>query len=68
MPEVPRLARLIFPITIASLEAKVEMCKEENYRLKRKVQALEAKLDKSPLLQPAWSLFDWDKAYGPTKD
>lgn len=68
MQEAPKLARLIFPTTIASLEAKVEMCKEENYRLKRRIQELEKKLDNSPLLQPAWSLFDWDKAYGPTEE
>jgi len=50
------------------MEMKIEHLQEENLRLKRHIQGLERKIDKNPMLFPAWSIYDWDRAYGKTEE
>jgi len=62
------LARWLFPSTMTTMEMKIEHLQEENLRLKRHIQGLERKLEKNPMLFPAWSIYDWDRAYGKTEE
>jgi len=50
------------------METRIERLTEENLRLKRQIQALERKIEKNPMLFPAWSIYDWDRAYGKTEE
>ena len=52
--------------TITDYERTIETLKEDNYRLRRRVQQLQS--GKGPSLYPDWSLADWEKAYGETKN
>ena len=45
---------------------KIENLKQENYKLKRQVSKLESKISRDAFLYPAWSLLDWEEAYGKT--
>ena len=68
MSDKHSLARWLFPSTIAEMETKIENLKSENYKLKRQVSKLESKISRNAFLYPAWSLLDWEEAYGKTDD
>lgn len=52
--------------TITDYQRTIETLKEDNYRLRRRIQQLQS--GKGPSLYPDWSLADWEKAYGETKN
>jgi len=68
MNDVPRLARWMFPSTIATLEAKVKALKEENYKVKRENASLQRQIGRRDFLYPSWTIFDWERAYGEADD
>ena len=59
------LLRWLMRGTITDYERTIETLKEDNYRLRRRVQQLQS--GKGPSLYPDWSLADWEEAYGKTK-
>jgi len=59
------LLRWLIRGTITDYERTIETLKEDNYRLRRRVQQLQK--DKGATPHPEWSLADWDEAYGKNK-
>jgi len=59
------LLRWLMRGTITDYERTIETLKEDNYRLRRRIQQIQT--HKGPTLYPDWSLADWEEAYGKTK-
>jgi len=61
------MIRILMPQTLSTMETELQMVKEKNYRLERRIQKMEAdmqRLKADPFFYPFWASKDWEKAYG----